>query len=273
LFLQGVIGPLLASGVILLSGAVAAMRWNGGFLVYLVAFPIFIAMLAFVSEPKKPNGDALNRDRRLTAAKEDASALGLSAPFPMGSAAIVATMTLFSSALYYVFIVNGSIAFGEIGVTDPSEVGRLSFIPSLFIMVGALLFRLLSGRSNAMQLGAFLGILGLGLTAIGLAATPGQMVVGLALQQTGAGMAVVILVAWAQTKFPFEHRGRGMGIWTGAFFFGQFSSPWLVHKLSDALGSMQSAFVATGCAALVVMVGALAVAASGRSLKPQQQAD
>lgn len=254
LFLQGVVGPFLASGVILLSGTVASLRWNGGFLVYLVAFPIFLSMLAFMFEP----GGA--RSKQNVASADFQRSSSAKTVFPLAAAAAVAVVTLFSSALYYVFIVNGSIAFGEVGVTDPAAVGRMSFLPSLFVILGALLFRVLSGRSNAAQLAAFFGILGTGLAVIGLARTPGEMVVGLCIQQTGAGMAVPMLVAWAQTKFPFEHRGRGMGIWTGAFFFGQFTSPWIVHQLNLASGSMQGAFLASGCAAVGAMVAALVIA-------------
>jgi sugar phosphate permease len=65
-------------------------------------------------------------------------------------------------------------------------------------------------------------------------------------------MAVPSLIAWTQTKLPFEHRGRGMGVWTACFFFGQFSSPWLVHKLNDATGTMQGAFMAAGLIGLVL---------------------
>ena len=72
------------------------------------------------------------------------------------------------------------------------------------------------------------------------------MVVGMAIQQTGAGMAVPCLVAWAQNHLPFAHRGRGMGIWTSCFFFGQFSSPMLVSLLRVATGHMQGAFVVAG---------------------------
>lgn len=251
LFVQGVVGPFLASGVILLSGTVALLRWNGGFLVYLVAFPIFFAMLAFMFEPKRAQAPRVQAEAPTAAGKS---------AFPIAAAATVALVTLFSSALYYVFIVNGSIAFGEVGVRDPGAVGRMSFLPSLFVIPGALLFRILSGRANAVQLATFFGIIGTGLAVIGLARTPGEMVVGLCIQQTAAGMAVPMLVAWAQTKFPFEHRGRGMGIWTGAFFFGQFSSPWLVHQMNLATGTMQGAFVASGCAALVGMAVAIVAA-------------
>ncbi|MEG3176693.1 MFS transporter [Sphingomonas sp. RB3P16] len=249
LFLQGIAGPFLASGVILLTGTVASLRWNGGFLVYLVAFPIYFAMLAYMFEPKRPE--------IVVAPSAPARVVH---PFPMTTALQVAALTLFVSALYYVFIVNGSLAFQEIGVTSPQRVSQLSWIPSLFVMFGALLFRLLAGRSNAVQLGAFLVVLGAGLTGIGLSTTVPVMVMSLVLQQTGAGMAIPTLIVWAQTKFSFEHRGRGMGLWTGAFFLGQFVSPWLVHRLDLATGSIHGAFLVAGLAALGVAVGALVVA-------------
>ena len=103
LFLQGIAGPFLATGVILLSGTVASIRWNGGFLVYLIAFPVYFAMLAFLFEPKRPDRPAM------------AAASSTGRPFPTVAAVQVAALTLFVSALYYVFIVNGSIAFQEIG--------------------------------------------------------------------------------------------------------------------------------------------------------------
>jgi MFS family permease len=173
------------------------------------------------------------------------------APFPVVSMAGVAALTLFTSVLYYVFIVNGSLAWQEIGVKDASEVGRLTFIPSLFILVGAALFRLIAFRPNALQIGSFLAFLGAGLAVIGVAKSIPVMTLGVIFQQTGAGMTVVTLIAWAQTKFPFAHRGRGMGIWTAAFFLGQFVSPWIVHQLDVTTGSIQGAFLATGLAGLV----------------------
>ena len=50
----------------------------------------------------------------------------------------------------------------------------------------------------------------------------------------------------------FEHRGRGMGIWTTCLFFGQFSSPWLVARLEHVTGTVQGAFVVAGLAGIVV---------------------
>jgi len=247
LFIQGVAGPFLATGVIFISGPATVWRWNGVFLVYAVAFPVFLAMLAFLFEPRR-GGE--------TAAEVAAEPTGT--PFPARAVALLAGVTLAASALYYVFIINGGLAFAEVGVASPDAISRLSAIPSLFVMLGALFFRLLGGRANAVQLGAFFLFLGLGLVGMGLAPDRRWMVAALVVNQIGSGMAVPSLIAWAQTKLPFEHRGRGMGIWTAAFFFGQFTSPLLVHGANLATGTMQGAFLVAGllgvAAALVALI-------------------
>ncbi|KQN08077.1 MFS transporter [Sphingobium sp. Leaf26] len=248
LMLQGVAGPFLASGVIALSGPATAMRWNGIFLVYLIAFPIFFAMMAWLFEPKRQAHDMVDA----TDASRAAPSAGTLFPWmPVG---LLGLVTLCASCLYYVFIINGGLAFREVGVTDPSALSAMTALPSLSVIVGALVFRALGGKANAVQLSAFFLMLGLGLLGIGMATSAKWMIAALVVQQTGAGMAVPSLIAWAQTKLPFQHRGRGMGIWTACFFFGQFSSPFLVHKLNDATGTMQGAFMASGLIGLVLAI-------------------
>ena len=65
-----------------------------------------------------------------------------------------------------------------------------------------------------------------------------------------------VLIGWAQSFLPFEHRGRGMGVWTACFFLGQFTSPLLISLSRQAMGTMQGAFVV---AAAIGIVGAVAV--------------
>jgi MFS family permease len=253
LMLQGLLGPFLQPGVFFLVSAVAAVRWNGGFLVYLVAFPIFFAMYFFLFEPK-------SADQKQVATRVEGDA----SPFPVKSALLVGGVTLFASILYYVFIVNGSIVWKELGITSPMEVSKVTAIPAWFIMVGALVFRAVSGARNAVQLAVVLGLLGAGLTAIGLAQSVRGTQIALALQQTGAGMAVPALIAWAQTKFSFAHRGRGMGIWSSAFFLGQAISPMIVASAAKSAGSMHGAFLWAGGAGLAAMAGLLVWGILGR---------
>lgn len=246
LFLQGVCGPFFASGVILMSGAASAARWNGIFLVYAVAFPIFIAMIFWLFEPRRADGATVADIARKETAQRP--------PFPTASVALIGGVTLIASALYYVFIISGSLAWREVGVMDPARIGQLTAIPSLFVMLGALIFRLMGNMSHQVKLATFFGLLGAGLSGIGLAPDWRWLTAALIIQQTGAGMAVATIILWAQSMLPFEHRGRGMGVWTACFFFGQFSSPWLVHKAETIVGTMQGAFLAAGLMGIVAAI-------------------
>ena len=78
-------------------------------------------------------------------------------------------------------------------------------------------------------------------------------------------MSIPALIAWTQTKLPFEHRGLGMGIWTGSFFFGLFSSPFFVERAESVIGTVQGAFAAAGWAALAASVVGFVWAATHRS--------
>lgn len=250
LTLQGLVGPALSSVMIFFAGSLAAWRWNGIFLLYLVAFPIFLAMLRWMYEPAS---DATAR--RMLGIDEDR----LGSRFPWPTMISIGALTLFSSALYYVFIINGGLVWKELGVADPHAIGQISALPTLFILVGAVIFWWMGkrGLSSRVQIATFLAILGSGLAIIGLATDWRWMIAGMVVQQTGAGMAIPSLIAWAQSKLPFAHRGRGMGVWTACFFFGQFSSPLLVALVSRVTGTMQGAFLIAG---VIGVVGAVAVA-------------
>ncbi len=237
LFLQGLLGPFIAAIIGLIVGYATKLQWNGVFFVYLIALPIWAAMLVWLFEPAKQ-------------AKAEQIEQTPATSFPWRSAVLTGGVTLFVSMLYYVFIINGALVFKEVGVTQPERYGALIFIPSLFILAGAALFRMLAMRSNVLQLGVFLLLLGGGLAGIGLATSVPTMIAALIMQQTAAGMAVPTLIAWTQSKYGFAHRGTGMGIWTGAFFLGQSQSPRLVHAIDSSVGSMQGAFLAAGLAGL-----------------------
>lgn len=243
LTIQGLGAPLLASFVILGSGYVTEWRWNGIFLLYLIAVPIFFAMLAWLYEPP--------REARVEGGSE-----GRSTSFPLGIGLWIAGVTIFSSTLYYIFIVNGGLAFREVGIVSSAELGRITALPSLFVVVGTLLFWLVGKRPHRTQLALFLLVMGSGLALIGWAPDWRWMVGGLVIQQIGAGMAIPTMIAWTQAILPFEHRGRGIGVWTACFYLGQFSSPLVVSLIRAQLSSMQGAFVAIG---LIGMVGGLII--------------
>ncbi|MDE2042830.1 MAG: MFS transporter, partial [Alphaproteobacteria bacterium] len=225
LFLQGLLGPFLAGLVAYMVGLASKLQWNGVFYVYLVAIPIFFAMMVWLFEPTA-------RDSDMAGNQPGKARLGLGdwlRAFPWANAVQIASVTFFTALLYYVFIINGSLVFAEVGVHDSARYAALIFIPQLFILLGAALFRLLANRSHILQIIVFLVLMGAGLAGIGLAHSVSAMVGALLVQQTAAGMTVPVLIAWTQTKFGFANRGLGMGIWTSSFFLAQSQSPRLVH--------------------------------------------
>ena len=252
LALQGTVGPLLAAGMIYCAGMLTAVRWNGVFLIYLVALPIFAAMVVYLYEPAS---DATAR--KMLGIDQDRVAR---TPFPWSSVLQIGAVTLAAAVLYYVFIVNGGMAFREVGIQSSAKLGELTALPSLFVVVGAGLFWLMGRARAQLQLASCFGLLGVGLAMIGLAPDWKWMIAGLVIQQTGAGMTIPTLIAWAQTKLPFEHRGRGMGVWTACFFFGQFASPLLVSVVRGAVVTMQSAFLTAGVLGVLCALVSVAMA-------------
>lgn len=244
LTVQGLAGPALSSGVIYFAGTLVEWRWNAIFLLYLVALPIFLAMWAWLYEPQS-NAAA----RAMLGIDERRASSGA---FPWGAITGVGLLTLFSSAIYYVFIINGGIIWQELGVRNSADIGRISALPTLFVLAGAVVFWIQGrlGVSARGQIFTYLLLLGAGLALIGLSHDWKGMVLGMSLQQTGAGMTVPVLIAWAQSRMPVAHRGRGMGVWAACFFFGQFSSPLLVSLIRSGMGSMHGAFLVAGVMSL-----------------------
>lgn len=250
LFLQGIAGPFLGALVIRLAGPATEIQWNGVFLIYAVAFVIFFLMNKYLFEPKKETVNSASGASIANNAATVNSQSSTPIAFPVSVMVLVGGVTLLTSALYYVFIISGGLLFREMGIYEPSRISELSAIPSLFVMVGALIFRLMGGKSNAIQIGTFFILLCGGLLIMGTATSIGMLIFGLVIQQTGAGMSIPVLIAWTQSKLPFMHRGRGMGIWTTCFFFGQFSSPWLVARVEGVVGTVQGAFLIAGVVGL-----------------------
>ena len=251
LFLQGIAGPFLGALVIRMAGPATEIQWNGVFLIYSVAFVIFFLMNKYLFEPKKDISPANVKVTKANSNRTDAATV---LPFPTKVMLLVGGVTLLTSALYYVFIISGGLLFREMGVNEPSKISELSAIPSLFVMVGALIFRILGGKANSIQIGTFFILLCGGLFIMGTADSIAMLILGLVIQQAGAGMSIPVLIAWTQSKLHFKHRGRGMGIWTTCFFFGQFSSPWLVARIEGVVGTVQGAFLAAGVIGLTAAI-------------------
>jgi MFS family permease len=258
LMIQGVVGSALGTLTMASSGFLAAQGWQWPFLVYAVAIPILLASLAFLFEPAPR--------RKGSHAGQAAAATA----FPYAIALMVAGVTVLLSTIYYVQVINFSVLLKELGVSDPEKIGLSMALPSIGVPLGAILFKLTTRFGAGAQIVlVFLGY-AIGLSGIGLAPDY-KVALGFAfIQQLANGIIVPALIAWAQSKFSFEHRGRGMGWWASSFFVAQFLSPAVVNLMRTSVGNLQGAFLAFGLISAACAVGAcLLRVRAGRLARPQ----
>ncbi|MFL6636269.1 MAG: MFS transporter [Massilia sp.] len=257
LMIQGVVGSVLGTVTIASSGFLAAQGWQYPFLVYGVAIPILLASLAFLFEPEP-------RRQQAHAAQAATS------PFPYAVALMVCGVTVLLSTIYYVQVINFSVLLKELGVSDPKSIGLSMALPSIGVPLGAVLFKMTTRYGAGAQI--FLVFLGyaIGLAGIGLAPDYKVALAFAFVQQLANGLIVPALIAWTQSKFSFEHRGRGMGWWASSFFVAQFLSPAVVNVMRGAVGNLQGAFLAFGLIAAACAAGAcLLHYRAARAARPQ----
>jgi MFS family permease len=76
--------------------------------------------------------------------------------------------------------------------------------------------------------------------------------VGAVLTGFGTGMLLPTLLTWAVDRLTFLERGRGVGIWTGTLFVGEFLSPLIIAALAATFGGLQAGLAMLGVAAAVM---------------------
>ena len=176
LTVQGISGPVLGTTIIAASGALTARFWNGAFMIYLIAFPIFIAMLMYFYEP------------RIGSEKLGPAVAEVGSTFPVKTVIVYCAVTLFTAVLYYVFLIQGGLAFEAIGVSSAAQLGILIGIASTGVPVGAFAFGLLAKRWSTAQLMALtLATFGVGLIGMSFMRDFRSMTAFAFVQQFGSG--------------------------------------------------------------------------------------
>jgi hypothetical protein len=215
-------------------------------LLYLSGFAVFVLALAACWEPQQRSGP------------ERASPQSAATGFPWRATVLVCGVTVLCSLVFFVQAVQHGRIFGDMGVASPERISVLATIASFGTVLGGYLFKRLGGLPVKLLLALSLTLYGLGY--VGVAWAP-SLAFGLPLDvlgQVGGGLLVPALITWALQHYGFEHRGRGMGLWGGAFFLGQFLSPPLV----TLIGTMAGSFLASVAVIGTVCLGAAALVAA-----------
>lgn len=222
--------------VLILAGGILGglFGWQGPFLVYVLPLPLAagVAWLLWEVAPDTARGEQAG----------SASWAG----FPGRAFAAICAVTLFGSYLFYLTQVEMSFALARLGVTDPQRAGILISLASIGVIVGSVAFKRFSTLPVARLLGINLCIAGVMLVGMGLAATVGVLVPVAFVNEAGAAMILSTLLTWAVRTLPFEHRGRGTGLWQATFAVGQFLVSITVPLLNAVTGGLGQSFILIG---------------------------
>ncbi|HEU4903597.1 MAG TPA: MFS transporter [Flavisolibacter sp.] len=242
LAVQGAVGPLLAFLTILGSGFLAAKGWQWPFIVYALAFPIFIAGFVYLWEPAKKS-KSQNVETDMTS-------------FPWRTVLLITGITLVTSVIYYVFIIHFSLVLTANGIKDEGRIGVLSSIASIAVPFGAYVYKKFSARPVFFLLLLIYLLMGVGYIGISLMHDEKWIVATAWIQQVAVGLTVPTLVAWALHSLPVQHRGLGMGFWSSSFFLGQFVNPLVVGFINGFTGGIVTTVIVVGilCIAIALVV-------------------
>jgi MFS family permease len=230
-------------------GALGAADWRAPFWLYVVSLPLAVAAAKLIWQPA-PRAQAAARAEKLPA-------------LPWRQLGAPVGVSLLGGLIFYVLIVQLSFKLDSIGVESTAVIGAASAVASLGTAVGGFLFGRLAKLGPAVLVPLAFALSGIGILGLGLAsAVPAVIAFGV-LTGFGNGLLLPSLLTWALSSLGFEQRGRGTGVWTSAFFIGQFVCPLVVLALTGAIGDLGSALAVLG-------VVSLAAAAAVRAIRPTQ---
>ncbi|UUU20276.1 MFS transporter [Streptomyces sp. DSM 40750] len=251
LALQTMCAAISATAFLLLGGAAGSAGWRTPFWAYAVALLLAPVMAAFLPKPRPADP---------TDAPSPTTSETVKRRFPWRSLAGMCALTVFGAVLFYTVQVELSFLLDDMGVTDPGMIGLATAICNAAVVIGAVVFTK-SGRAPQSWMPTVFGLCALGLAVIWLAPNPVVLTIGGVINLFGGGIMLPSLLTLAMSKLEYADRGRGTGLWTGAFFMGQFICPLVVLALTSAVGGLANAM---GFLAVVAAAGAAGLALSAR---------
>ncbi|WP_345771435.1 MFS transporter [Geodermatophilus normandii] len=239
--LQVVFTTVAATVFFGVGGALGAADWRTPFWLYAVSLPLAVAAAKLIWQPA-PRAQAAARAHELPA-------------LPWRRLAAPLGVSLVGGLVFYVLIVQLSFKLDDIGVGSTAVIGAASAIASVGTAVGGILFGRLAKRGPAVLVPLAFAVSGVGIVGLGLSSAVPVVITFAVITGFGNGLILPSLLTWALGSLSFEQRGRGTGVWTSAFFIGQFFCPLVVLALTGALGGLGTALALLGAVSLAAAAG------------------
>lgn len=238
--LQVAMGSLAAIALIAIGGGLGELFGSRGpFLLYLVAVPIALAAAVILFEPRVQAGNH-----------------GIAkAGFPYGAVLPLVVTTLGVGIVFYTVIVQLGPILELSGAVSPGTIGLIGAGTNLGVGLGTLIFDRLKEKAGPVLLALGLGTAAIGYVGAGLSSVLPMIAAFAILACIGSGILLPNMLTWTMRRLPAEMRGRGTGMWTGAFFLGQFLAPIAAASTMQVTGGLANALIAY---AGIIAIGAIA---------------
>lgn len=245
--MQVAVGSVAAIVLIAIGGGLAEVFGSRGpFLLYLVAVPIALASAVILYEPN------------IAATHKEKSGAG----FPFKAVLPLSLTTLIVGIVFYTVNVQLGAILEMSGPVSPGVIGLIGAGANLAIGVGSFLFNRFKKNMGPRLLLIGLIIAGLGYAGAGLSSQLPMIAGFVIFASIGSGLMLPNMLNWTMSVLPAEMRGRGMGLFTSAFFLGQFLAPLVVTAVTGATGALAMALVVYSVVIAVIAVGVFAFASS-----------
>ena len=256
LALQTICASASATAFFIIGGVAGSAGWRAPFWMYAVSLVIAPLMAIGLPQPSAATGTAAEGT-----VSTDAATATTATPrsFPVRRLAGICLLTVFGALVFYAAPVEMSYLLDDLGVKSSGVIGLATAIPSAATVAGAIIFAKLRGAPEH-RLPVVFALCAAGFTVMWLAGSAPLLVVGAVLDCLGTGLLLPSLLTIALSKLDFADRGRGTGLWTSAFFIGQFLCPLVLIAVESALGTLAAAVGLLGLASALVAAGLLLIA-------------
>ncbi|MFC8593031.1 MFS transporter [Streptomyces atroolivaceus] len=244
--LQTMCASASATVFFVFGGVLGAVSWRAPFWLYAVGL-LLAPVMARVLPAPAPGA-------KRVAGEEPAGAEHR--PFPVRRMAGLCLLTVFGAVVFYAVPVEMSYLLDDLGVDSTGVIGAVTAIASAATVVGSLVFTRLTDRPRRRLPGLFL-LCAAGFLVMGTADSLPLLMVGAVLNCVGTGLLLPSLLTLAMSRLDFADRGRGTGLWTAAFFLGEFLCPLVLLGGQEFLGDLASAVGLLGLVTLLVSAALL----------------
>ncbi|GHG29338.1 MFS transporter [Streptomyces filamentosus] len=241
LALQTMCASASATLFFVLGGVLGAADWRAPFWLYAVGLLLAPVMARTLPTP-------------LPAKRDDAAAALPRSPFPVRRMAGICLLTVFGAVVFYTVPVEMAYLLDDLGTDSTSAIGAVTAVASAATVLGSVLFTRFTPDRRP-RLPALLALCAAGFLMMGLADSLPLLIAGAVVNCVGTGLLLPSLVTRAMSLLDYADRGRGMGLWTAAFFLGEFLCPLVLLAGKGPAGGLAPAVALLG-----VTAGGLAAA-------------